>query len=282
MWQVRHSALFALPAILSRLPPSQRRALALETIITLSKDNSATVRSGVLEALGEVLYTFHEDEDGPPVQLLQLFLGREDKRVRDSSQPRADQSQDLENNSRETLLESFYNDPSRPLVCAFNYPAVALTLGRNRWPELREAYLHIASDKSFRVRRTLAASLGELAKIIGAENAQRDLVGIWWDSIHSEEGDVRVKAVECVSDFVLMLGSDAGADIIRGLHAIWEGGGFKSWRERHDIAKALMSFASSPGGQSASSSVRGLLRKALEDSVAAVREAAITSVSSVT
>ena len=42
-----------------------------------------TVRSGVLEALAEVIYTFHEDADGPPDRLLRLFLG-----VREPDDPR--------------------------------------------------------------------------------------------------------------------------------------------------------------------------------------------------
>lgn len=281
MWHVRHSALFALPAVLSRLPHKQRRSLALDTLLNLSTDEYAMIRLGVLESLGEVLYTFHQDEGGPPPQLVQLFLGRkEDKRVRDGQQ--------LSNGlplsytggtSRDALLESFYSDPGRPLVCAFNFPAVALTLGRDRWSELRDLYLHVASDRDVKVRRTLAASLGELAKIIGEENADRDLVGVWWDSIYCEEEEVRVKAIECVDDFVLVFGADRGADIIQKLVDVWDEGVFKNWKAREAIAKALTSLARSSGGQQVPSSARALLTRALEDRVAAVREVAVTLVS---
>jgi serine/threonine-protein phosphatase 4 regulatory subunit 1 len=278
VWHVRHSALFALPAVLSRLPPKERHSLALETLLTLSMDESATVRSGVLEALGEVLYTFYQDEDGPPAQLVELFLGRkEDRRVRDGQQPSTDLP--IGSTSMDTLLESFYSDPGRPLVCAFNFPAVALTLGRDRWPELRDVYLDVASDKAFKVRRTLAASLGELAKIIGEENAQRDLVGVWCDSVRCEDEEVRVKVVECVDDFVFALGSDTGANIIQSLVSLWDEGVFKGWKEREAVAKALMSLARSSGGQKVPSSVSVLLTRALEDTVAAVREIAVSFVS---
>lgn len=82
IWHVRHSSLFALPAILSRLTPTLRRSVALSTVVPLSRDESPAVRSGVLEALGEVLYSFHADECGPPDELLSLFLGRqEDKPI---------------------------------------------------------------------------------------------------------------------------------------------------------------------------------------------------------
>ena len=62
-------------------------------------------------------------------------------------------------------VTDIYDDPSRPLVCAFNYPAVALTLGRARWPALRNLYRALSENPSFKVRRTLAASLGEMARI---------------------------------------------------------------------------------------------------------------------
>ena len=281
VWHVRHSALFALPAVLSRLAPEERHSLALDTLLNLSTDECAMVRLGVLESLGEVLCTFHQDEGGPPLQLLQLFLGRkEDRRVRDGQQLSTNlPSSNTGGTSRDTLLESFYNDPGRPLVCAFNFPAVALTLGRNRWRELRDLYLHVASDNDFKVRRTLAASLGELAKIIGEEHAARDLIGVWWDSIHCEEDEVRLKAVECIDDFVLALGGDTGADIIHRLVDVWDEGVFKNWKEREAIAKALTGLARSSGGQQVSSSARGLLTRALEDRVAAVREIAVTLVS---
>ncbi|KAJ7470660.1 armadillo-type protein [Mycena latifolia] len=286
-WHVRHSALFALPAILSRLPPAQRRALALDTIMPLAIDESQPVRSGALESLGEVLFTFHEDVDGPPDELVQLFLGRrEDRRVRDGQQAAQDRDQVLSSlfgrptpkrsaaSKMDSPLTSFYTDPARPLICAFNYPAVALTLGRHRWGELREAYLEIADNREVAVRRSLAASVGELAKIIGEENAERDLMGVWWDAVRSEEGEVREKLLECVEVFVAALGNEPRMAVVGGLLTVWQEGVFRGWREREGIAKALTGLAKSMG-RGISGVLRGLLRMALEDGVAAVREAAI-------
>ncbi|KAJ7156081.1 armadillo-type protein [Mycena crocata] len=288
-WHVRHSALFALPVILSRLPPPQRRSLALETIIPLCTDESQPVRSGALESLGEVLFTFHEDVDGPPDELVQLFLGRrEDRRVRDGQQAAQDRDQVLSSlfgrptpqrsasETNSSPLTSFYTDPARPLICAFNYPAVALTLGRSRWGELREVYLDIADNREVGVRRSLAAGLGELAKIIGEENAERDLMGVWWDSVRSEEEGVREKVLECVQVFIANLGRQSRMAVVSGLLTVWQEGLFRGWRERKTIAVALISFVQWVG-RDIPGVLRGLLRKALEDGVAAVREAAITA-----
>ena len=58
VWHVRHSAVFGiLTRILTRQTPQHRRALALDTLLTLVSDVTPTVRSGVLGVLGEVMYT---------------------------------------------------------------------------------------------------------------------------------------------------------------------------------------------------------------------------------
>lgn len=303
MWHVRHGALLALPAILPRLTPAQRRDLALQTILPLTTDEFPSVRLGVLETLGEVIYTFHQDTDGPPEELIQLFLGRkEDKRVRNGemfieeaaleakrheallssifgvTRPSSTPPEPPPHNE-ENALQSFYTDPSRPLICAFNYPAVALTLGRLRWDELREVYLDLALNPAVKVRRTIAASLGELARIIGPENARSDLLKVWWAAVRCEEDDlVRVKAVECVETFVEALTQEAREEVVEGLLNLWEEGVFGTWREREDIAKALVGLTSKVGHHRPPF-IRGLLMNALVDSVAAVREAAISTVS---
>ena len=63
--------------------------------------------------------------------------------------------------------------------CAFSFPAVALTLGRANWPLLKETYETLANDMQWKVRRTLASSIHELAVILGEEVAAQDLVPIF-------------------------------------------------------------------------------------------------------
>jgi serine/threonine-protein phosphatase 4 regulatory subunit 1 len=307
VWHVRYSALFALPAILPRLPPKLRRALALESIVPLAADKSAAVRSGVLESLGEVVYAFHQAPDGPPQELVRLFLGRGVSRSALGRNEGGDEGGDEDRSrSREESLRSllgerpspdphtlppskeldeFYNDPSRALVCAFNYPAVALALGRARWDELRDVYLELAAIREPRVQRTLAASLGELARIVGADNARRDLMDVWWAAVRSEEGEVRLRAVGCLEVFVGALrggvedeeGGDAEVKVVDGLLMVWEEGGFRGWREREGVAKAVVGLAELVGRERPAL-VRKLLRMALEDGVTAVRETAVSAV----
>ncbi|KAI0748296.1 hypothetical protein C8Q80DRAFT_1219502 [Daedaleopsis nitida] len=298
-WHVRHSVLFALPAILSRLTPPHRRKLALDVILPLSEDEESTVRSAVLEALGEVMYTFKDDEGGPPVQLLKLFLGiRETEdpggghsiRAPDLSQKRSPQSpqQSQPQSATSTAAMSsawsdygtdagggpdIYDDPQRPLVCAFNYPAVALTLGRERWPELRPLYLSLVQDPSFKIRRTLAASLGEIAKIIGEEHARADLLDVFWTSLRAEESEVRMKVIEALPAFVRALGLAERALVAEGLEEALSSSKLSSWREREVTVKALGDLVeiNGIGGEV----LRRMVIRTLDDRVAAVREAAV-------
>ena len=72
-------------------------------------------------------------------------------------------------------VQTVDNDIARH--CAFSLPAVALTLGRSNWPQLRDTYKALASDMQWKVRRTLASSIHELGIILG-EQAQ-DLIPIF-------------------------------------------------------------------------------------------------------
>ncbi|TRM61890.1 hypothetical protein BD626DRAFT_433986 [Schizophyllum amplum] len=289
IWHVRHSALFAFPPLLSRLSPQQRRRAALETVIPLSMDESPSVRTGTLEALGEAIYTFRNDEGSVPQEILQLFIGRrEDRRIRDHSAPDEEwatpvdwgigfEGETLPTASDETPLDSFYRDLGRPLICAFNLPAVALTLGGARWGELRELYLHLADDCTTKVRRTLAASLGALARIVGPENSRQDLMVVWWDSIRCEEQEVRGKVIEALEAFVGALGTcTQRVEVVQSVLEVWNEGMLTSWRERETVAKSLIEVTRAIG-QEDPTLVRKLLMKTLEDNVAAVRETAVDS-----
>ena len=59
--------------------------------------------------------------------------------------------------------------------CAFNFPAVLLTVGRERWGELEETF-NILCRKTFKSRKTLACSLHEMAAVLGTKLTEKHLV----------------------------------------------------------------------------------------------------------
>ncbi|KAI0050916.1 ARM repeat-containing protein, partial [Auriscalpium vulgare] len=278
VWHVRHSALFALPVILSRLSPWERRALALRTIIPLSSDTSPAVRLRVLEALGEVMYSFRDDPGGPPDAILRLFLGAfapphllpAEATPAPSPVKWPDR---VMNPGSSYIADGLFNEPARPLICAFNLPAVALTLGRERWPELRALYEALSQCEAMKVRRTLAASAGELARIVGPAHATRDVLPVWRAAVTAPEVEVRLKAIDSVG---ILLGTLPQAGVVALLEERWDSRGL-GWKERESLTSVLIPLMQEGGG-AAVGAVGALLRRALEDEVAAVRDAGVRAV----
>ena len=312
-WQVRHSAVFALPGILTRIKPQHRRTLALNTLLPLSGDVALAVRSGVLEVLGEVIYAFHEDDKGAPPELVGLFVGREQgfewqqhenggepwlgepstaeatippstlQSGNDDGSPERSETAQPEQLGKVTSSSTvktrpgdFLRDPARSIITSFNYPAVALSLGPRRWDEVRGYYLTLTQGKNVHVRRTIAAGLGEMARILGCELAERDLLDAWQDMVHdAEDGQTRLKALGGVCLFVGALNGPAREGILVGLVELWEQW-LMGWRERQCLILAMPTLAVLAEAQG--EVVRTLMRKALVDKMAAVREAAIGTV----
>jgi len=62
--------------------------------------------------------------------------------------------------------------------CAYNFPAVLLTLGPSFWPELKPIHQQLVRDNRTRIRHTLACSLHEVAKILGPSLAESELMSV--------------------------------------------------------------------------------------------------------
>ncbi|EJD05837.1 ARM repeat-containing protein [Fomitiporia mediterranea MF3/22] len=303
IWNVRQSILFALPAILSRLPSDQRRAHALKTIQKFTNDPAPQVRTGVLEVLGEVIYSFHGDDRGPPDQIFRLFVGEEGRDWHGPDSPALEMTQNVQ--TRIPWAESAFrarfppspnegfsltatassalssssplsltpgSDPARPLICAFNLPAVALTVGPKCWPDLRGLYVFLARTGTTKVRQTLAASIGEIARIIGPENARHDLIYRWWDFVRGRDAVVRMKALEALETFLQALNPSDRARIFGSLEEVWDNH-LTGWREREVLARSMDRLA--PLFPADGEVLRLVLRRALRDTTAAVRNAVI-------
>ena len=86
-------------------------------------------------------------------------------------------------------------------LCAYNIPAVALTLGPAHWPHLRHTYEALSEHANPEVRRTLAASMHEIAGIVGQDIAASELLPIFYRWMHDED-EVKIAALQIVSDFM--------------------------------------------------------------------------------
>ena len=85
--------------------------------------------------------------------------------------------------------------------CAFQFPAVLITVGSSRWPELRSSYFHLSRDSESAVRRTLSFSLHEVAHILGTQIVESELLPVFEAFVHDEES-VRIGVMRHLADFL--------------------------------------------------------------------------------
>ncbi|KAF4521346.1 hypothetical protein B566_EDAN006934, partial [Ephemera danica] len=85
--------------------------------------------------------------------------------------------------------------------CAFSLPAVVLTLGRENWPLLKKTYQNLAGDMQWKVRRTMASSIHEIASILGQDLASTDLMPIFYGFVKDLD-EVRIGILKHLTEFL--------------------------------------------------------------------------------
>lgn len=174
---------------------------------------------------------------------------------------------------------AYRSDPERSLVMAYNLPAVLLTVGKEQWPRLRAIHQDLCTDVSGKVRRSLAASLHEVAKIVGPQAASQDILPLFRRAL-VEDNDIEVRAAALEHADVLLSHVDAvdGEAELRKLHGMWQTTFASSWRLRERLVQLIPSLAPKFLLSDDEGTLVHLMRDAIVDVVSAVRAAGVTSV----
>ncbi|KAB0378331.1 hypothetical protein FD755_009909 [Muntiacus reevesi] len=145
----------------------------------------------------------------------------------------------------QALLDQYLSmtDPSRAQTvdteiakhCAYSLPGVALTLGRQNWHCLRETYETLASDMQWKVRRTLAFSIHELAVILGDQLTAADLVPIF-NGFLKDLDEVRIGVLKHLHDFLKLLHIDKRREYLYQLQEFLVTDNSRNWRFRAELA----------------------------------------------
>jgi serine/threonine-protein phosphatase 4 regulatory subunit 1 len=149
IWGVRKGCVESLVSVAKVVPPEDRSKTFIPMFERFTKDASRWVRNGAFEVLGPFIHVLGTKLVSR--ELLRLYTTIPD-------------------------LSNAIVDQEVTFFCAFNLPAVALTLGPERWDELVECFDRLVKDSKFHVRRTLACSLHELAAILGFRLTEKHLV----------------------------------------------------------------------------------------------------------
>jgi len=182
------------------------------------------------------------------------------------------------------LVDHFVSmtDPSRAQTvdseiahhCAFSLPAVALTIGRNNWPLLRETYDVLASDMQWKVRRTLASSIHELGVILGQEAVVSDLIPIF-NGFLKDLDEVRIGLLKHLSDFLKLLPLELRRDYLPKMADFLYMDNDRNWRFRQELAVQMGQLIPLYTAEEVKNHLAPIAVILIRDKVAAVRTSAV-------
>ncbi|KAN0062884.1 hypothetical protein ACQY0O_004705 [Thecaphora frezii] len=166
-------------------------------------------------------------------------------------------------------------DPERPLVMAFNIPAVVLTLGRDKWPQLRKTYAELTEHLMPNVRKSLAASVHEIAKIVGPEFTKSDLLPVADKFLGDSDQEVRMAVLESIDVFLNCLPKPDAERCLQRLLVLWSMDFARDWRLRERLTLHIPSMARQFLLEDEDGNLVSLMQLALADPVSAVRDAGV-------
>ncbi|NWS09691.1 PP4R1 phosphatase, partial [Pachyramphus minor] len=174
-----------------------------------------------------------------------VFLRKE----QENNPPFEDDKSKLQDIIPQPLLDQYLSmtDPARAQTvdteiakhCAYSLPGVALTLGRQNWHCLKDTYETLASDVQWKVRRTLAFSIHELAVILGDQLTAADLVPIF-NGFLKDLDEVRIGVLKHLYDFLKLLHADKRREYLYQLQEFVVTDNSRNWRFRYELAEQLI------------------------------------------
>nr|XP_019050561.1 hypothetical protein I302_00997 [Kwoniella bestiolae CBS 10118]OCF29491.1 hypothetical protein I302_00997 [Kwoniella bestiolae CBS 10118] len=244
---VKQSACLALPALCRRIEsPDYRRAFAVKAVQTLMSGDE-DVRCAALEMLGEVIYIFHDDPRGPPDELIDVYT--DDSEVREGER-----------------------DSDWDVVAIFNFPGVCLTLGPERWSDIRDLFQRLQDRAGEKVLRTTASCLHELTKILLPDQVVSDLLPVYTRLLGDSE-EIRERVFEHVDTIIASVPKEVGWSLFQHLARGWKAGMLGGWRAREKLGLHIPSFLKTFAEWNGVEEVLEMMRDALLDPFAAVRDA---------
>ncbi|XP_053322615.1 serine/threonine-protein phosphatase 4 regulatory subunit 1 isoform X2 [Spea bombifrons] len=210
------------------------RSEAGRTNCMISREDSVPLISDSVECMQSTLRYIHDDSDLSP----NSSFGHEDEKK--------SKVQDV---VPQALLDQYLSmtDPSRAQTvdteiakhCAYSIPGVALTLGRQNWHCLRDTYETLAADMQWKVRRTLAFSIHELALILGDSLTAADLLPIF-NGFLKDLDEVRIGVLKHLYDFLKLLQQDKRREYLYQLQEFLVTDNCRNWRFRAELAEQLI------------------------------------------
>ncbi|CAH0476206.1 unnamed protein product [Peronospora belbahrii] len=155
--------------------------------------------------------------------------------------------------------------------CAFNFPAVVSILGAAEWPKISPVFELLHSDTYWKIRRSFAYSLHELARILGQGITETQLATAFDSYLHDVQ-DVRLGVMLHFADFLENVSPSFRGSYLPVLAEFDSFDNTTKWRFREVLSGQLAQLCRTFTPEATFSVIHPLVFKLVTDPVAVVRE----------
>jgi serine/threonine-protein phosphatase 4 regulatory subunit 1 len=248
VWEVRRACTESLCDIGQTVSANCRTSSLMDLFHHLAKDTSRLVCIAAYQQLGPLIGICPKSEVTPA--LLKFFT-------------------DMAYNAQWAVKSG----SELPEACACHFSTVAAP---DRWPEMEAAYLTLVKDEQVVVRKYLANSLHEMARLLGTGITERALLEPFQRFLKDED-EVQLGVITNMTDFVEVLSPKEREKQVQSICDKLQG--LENWRLRNIVASKLGTFGLLVPASVCKSTVARLCVQLLEDKVALVRSTVFSSTS---
>eukprot|EP00759_Apiculatamorpha_spiralis_P032278 PhF_6_TR33724/c1_g1_i1/m.49526/K15424/PPP4R1; serine/threonine-protein phosphatase 4 regulatory subunit 1 len=241
IWGVRKACADSLVVVAKGLENKRRHTDVFDLFVLFCEDVSRWVRVSACQQLGQLLFTF--DKGTITVNMLKYFT---DMAFQGESS----------------------NDSDFSEYCAHSFPGVLQGIGKERWGEMEASFQMLIKDVQWKVRKTMALSLHDVATLVGQDVSERVLVPAF-ELFLRDLDEIKVAVLQKCDVFVGVLGNGARERCIPLVCGV--PGETENWRVRLVVAQRIGHLAKLVTPKFCKGCVAELSLKLLDDSVADVR-----------
>lgn len=125
---------------------------------------------------------------------------------------------------------------------SFNFPAFIYVTGKDHWHRFRKLYMKLTSSSDIPTLRSLSASLHEIARILGPELTNTDLIPIADRFLRHNNSEVRIAVTKNLHVFLAEVDTEKRSEYIQYILQTFNEAG-NDWRTKELIAKNLGKYA---------------------------------------
>ena len=218
LWTIRKVAVSILPELTKLCDSETIKKVLLEIFKDFSQDTKSFVRNSAVEIFGQFIALLDKNDIKKYEELLDFYV----------------------NTINEFSNSNKKDDISILQKCAFNFPAVLMTYGVESWEKLKLCFSKMAEQKDENIRLPLASSLGEIAKILGSDLTESDLLE-FVDKFYKNSGEIKMKILGVLPDIIRNISSNKKNQYLENIK-IMIGNRDDKWRKRLTYSKIIGKF----------------------------------------